>query len=192
MHAMKHPGPAMPLSGERVSLAPVEADDRERLAPFFADPAAVFYYLPDTVWPRNHAQFEAMMNVWNDGQTNFAFACRVDGTTIGLATLSDVDYTSGHGEVGIMLLEPFRGEGYASEAMALLSDYAFGELRLHRLMARVADVNAPSLALFERLGFVREGRLREGMRRRHGYVDFILFGLLSDEWAGRSQRPCDA
>ncbi|NLA82110.1 MAG: GNAT family N-acetyltransferase [Clostridiaceae bacterium] len=173
----------LPLVGHRLSLHPLEATDLESMAPFFAQTESLYYYLPDTLLPRNVRQVQTMMDDWNDGRENFVFSCRLQNKTIGLLTLSALDPISGNAELGIMIAqEEARGKGYAAEALGLIMDYAFGELRLHRLYVRVAPDNLPSLKLFQGLGFVQEGRIRETVRRGHGYMDLLLFGLLEDEF----------
>jgi len=123
------------------------------------------------------------MDEWNDGVRNFVFACRYKNEAIGLVTLSDLDYAMGNAEMGIMLISrAWRGRGLASEAVKLALTYAFDELGLHRVYARLAEENLPSLNLFKRLGFTEEGRLREAMRRGGSYLDLIVVGLLENEF----------
>lgn len=177
------PSFSRPLKGKRLTLAPLEREDLEAVASFFADTAALYYYLPDLLLPRSRAQLHAMMDEWNDGRRNFVFAFRHAGRTIGLVTLSDLDPAMGNAEAGVMIAgEEWRGKGFATEALELLLAYAFDELGLHRLYARVAVENTPSLKLFRRLGFLEEGRLREAMRRGGRFIDLVLFGLLEDEY----------
>ena len=173
----------LPLQGSRLALVPVEARDIDQVAAFFGDVSELYYYLPDVLLPRNRHQLDAMMKDWNDGVNNFAFACRLGDQTIGLVTLADLDPFSGNAELGIMLAAAsFRKKGYAREAIGLILDYAFGELRLHRLYVRVAPKNHTSIRLFEAFGFQKEGRIRDAMRRGNGYVDLLLYGLLEDEY----------
>lgn len=173
----------LPLTGDRLSLHPLEPADLDKMAPFFADVKSIYYYLPDTLLPRNLQQLKVMMEDWNDGKENFAFSCRFEGEAVGLVTLSALDPISGHAEIGIMIAEEKnRGKGLAKEALTLLMDYAFGDLRLHRLYVRVAPENQPSLDLFQALGFVLEGRMRETMRRGDAYLDLFFFGLLEEEY----------
>jgi RimJ/RimL family protein N-acetyltransferase len=172
-----------PLRGDRVSLAPLRKDDMIVIAPFFADTDALFHYLPDKLMPRNDEQLRVLMEDWNDGERNLVFACRYKDRTIGIVSLSDIDFVSGSGELGVMISDvAVRGKGLATEAVMLMLDYAFGELRLHRVTVRVAPENEPSLKLFRKVGFIREGRMREVMRRRDGYGDLLFFGLLEDEY----------
>ncbi len=173
----------IPLCGKRVLLAPLKAEDMVAIAPFFADTKALYHYLPDKLMPRNSEQLRILMEDWNDGERNLVFACHYEGRTIGIVSLSDIDFVSGNGELGVMISDvEIRGMGLATEAVMLMLDYAFGELRLHRVTVRVAPDNEPSLHLFQKIGFVREGRMREVMRRRDGYRDLLLFGLLEDEY----------
>lgn len=172
-----------PLHGDRVSLVPLSKEDMMVIAPFFSDTEALFHYLPDKLMPRNDEQLRVLMEDWNDGERNLVFACRYEGRTIGIVSLSDIDFVSGNGELGVMISDvSVRGKGLATEAVMLMLDYAFGELRLHRVTVRVAPENEPSLKLFHKVGFIREGRMREVMRRRDGYGDLLFFGLLEDEY----------
>lgn len=59
--------------------------------------------------------------------------------------------------IGIMVEEAFRGNGYASEALELLSHYAFTTLMLNQLFCNVGCENEKSLALFEKHGFEKVG-----------------------------------
>jgi RimJ/RimL family protein N-acetyltransferase len=69
-----------------------------------------------------------------------------------------------------------------SEALRLLVDFAFGSLGLHRLEADVDPRNGPSLRLLERLGFRREGLLRERYHAQGEIQDSVILGLLAPEW----------
>lgn len=183
----------LPLQGPRLTLVPVEARDIDRMAAFFGDVAELYYYLPDVLLPRNRHQLDAMMKDWNDGVNNFAFACRLDDQTIGLVTLADLDPFSGNAELGIMLASAsFRKKGYAREAIGLILNYAFGELRLHRIFVRVAPENHASIRLFESFGFQKEGQIRDAMRRGDGYVDLLLYGLLEDEYRQTKQSETES
>jgi len=67
--------------------------------------------------------------------------------------------------------------------MTLLLDYAFGELNLHRVQLTVFEYNERAIALYEKLGFRREGVYREFMQREGRRYGMYLYGLLHSEWA---------
>jgi len=175
------PVKGLPLHGLRVDLTALEANDLTVLQPFFQEMAALTYFIPTTARPLNAPQLSDLLADWNDGLENFVFAIRTNGRLIGMINLDGLDWPNGHAEIGIALTEPAeRGHGYAAEAVSLLTSYAFEELGLHRIWARVIEDNHPSLLLFERLGFQREGCLRQHVRRRGKFRDMIVFGLLND------------
>jgi ribosomal-protein-serine acetyltransferase len=65
-----------------------------------------------------------------------------------------------------------------------LIDHAFRELGVHRVVIHAASANLRGQRIPERLGFTREGILREAGKGRHGYHDLVVYGLLDREWAG--------
>jgi ribosomal-protein-serine acetyltransferase len=79
------------------------------------------------------------------------------------------------------------GQGFATEAAASVVDFAFREIGLHRLELRAAVGNRASQRVGEKLGFQREGMLREGSRGAESTHDCYLYGLLVSD--PRSERP---
>jgi ribosomal-protein-alanine N-acetyltransferase len=107
---------------------------------------------------------------------------------LGTCTLAEVDQTHRRAELGVALLPEAMGRGLATAAARAAIDYAFEELGLHRVTADADPRNAPALALLERLGFRREGLLREHYRQGEEWQDGVLFGLLrGDECAARDE-----
>jgi RimJ/RimL family protein N-acetyltransferase len=60
-------------------------------------------------------------------------------------------------EVGYTVFPPFRRQGYATEAVTALMDWAQGEKGIRRFIASVSPDNEPSLAMVRKLGFVQTG-----------------------------------
>jgi RimJ/RimL family protein N-acetyltransferase len=74
------------------------------------------------------------------------------------------------------------GQGYGSEAIRLLLDYAFGNLNMHRVSLGVVGFNEHALRFYEKVGFRREGVQRDGYYCDHRYSDFVMMGILEDEF----------
>ena len=85
-----------------------------------------------------------------------------------------------------MLARPYWGQGYMHEAMRAMVDFAFHEMQLHRLEADVDPRNTASVKTLERLGFQKEGVLRERWIVGDEVSDSALYGLLASEWASPS------
>jgi RimJ/RimL family protein N-acetyltransferase len=169
----------LPLTGTRIRLTALEAADMADLLPFFQDMASLAYYIPTTARPLNREQLDQLLADWNDGRESFVFAVRQDQKVVGLVNIDGLDWANSHAEIGIALTSPSaRGQGYAFEALSLLIDFAFKELGLHRLWARIIDGNEPSLKLFARLGFKQEGRMTGHIRRRGEFRDMLILGLV--------------
>ena len=71
------------------------------------------------------------------------------------------------------------------EALTAFLDCAFTELDLHRVEADVDPRNVPSSTLLERLGFLKEGHLRERWIVEGEVSDTSLYGLLRSDWLAR-------
>lgn len=172
----------LPLQSERIRLTALQSEDTDLLRPFFEDMASLYFYLPTTARPLNKMQLDRLLLDWNDGLESFVFAVRQQNNLIGLVNLDGLDWPNSHAEIGIALTsDSARGQGYAAEALQLLLDYAYAELGLHRVWARIIEDNSPSIRLFEKLGFVREGCLKEHVLRHGQYRDMLIYGRLREQ-----------
>ena len=72
-----------------------------------------------------------------------------------------------------------------NEALHSLLDYGFGQLNLNRVEADIDPRNEASAKTLERLGFVKEGYLRERWIVGNEVSDTVLYGLLQREWRNR-------
>jgi ribosomal-protein-alanine N-acetyltransferase len=110
---------------------------------------------------------------------------RADGALVGSCGLFAWNREWAKCSTGYELARTARGQGLMREALRAAFDWGFAQMGLHRIEAQIHPDNAPSLALAEGLGFVREGRLREvGFwgGQRH---DLWQLGLLRGDWPPR-------
>jgi RimJ/RimL family protein N-acetyltransferase len=75
------------------------------------------------------------------------------------------------------------GRGFGSAAIARVLDVAFHELELHKMWLMVFEHNERSLRTYGRLGFQREGVLREEYFHEEGWHNMVRMSLLDREWA---------
>ena len=76
------------------------------------------------------------------------------------------------------------GRGLVTRGVRALVDHAFGVWKLHRIEIQAAPENTRSQAVPLRLGFTREGVLRECERSGDRWLDGVIFALLASEWRG--------
>jgi len=101
---------------------------------------------------------------------------------IGTVGFAYFDHEAKVTEIGYWIDAEEEGKGIMSGAVERLLDLAFGKLGMNRVQIRCADANLRSAAIPRRLGFVEEGRQRQHVIRDGKVYDFLIFGLLRDEW----------
>jgi ribosomal-protein-alanine N-acetyltransferase len=108
-----------------------------------------------------------------------------DDALIGTCILFHMNAQCRRAEVGYELRHDAWGRGYMHEALQALLHFAFTELALNRVEADIDPRNAASARALERLGFVREGHLRERWIVGGEKCDSLIYGLLAHEWRER-------
>lgn len=102
---------------------------------------------------------------------------------IGITSLINIDVKNRNAECIIDIGEKdYWGQGYGSEALTLLLNYAFLELNLHRVYLRVFSFNEKAISLYHKLGFMHEGRSRQTLFRNGQWYDILHMGILQDEY----------
>ncbi|GAB6859603.1 GNAT family N-acetyltransferase [Microbacterium xylanilyticum] len=127
-------------------------------------------------WEARVAEYDA------DPDGNLSFVVDVDGEAVGTVSLFDIDGFTATAEVGIALAAPARGRGIGSEAIRQIVEFGFVRANLRRLHLEVIASNAGAIRVYEKAGFVVEGRQREHAWVRGHYEDIVRMGLLRDEW----------
>lgn len=90
-------------------------------------------------------------------------------------------------EMGYDLAKEHWGKGIMSEAMTAVIDFGFERMGLNRIEVYVMPRNKRSIRMIRRLGFKREGVLRERYFDEFGnFTDDILFSMLRRDWEGKS------
>lgn len=133
------------------------------------------------------AWFERMAAIQSTGAAlQFVVVGAAEQRAIGTCLVFRHEEAHGRAEIGYVLGREYWGRGLMHEALQTLIDWAFGTQRLRRLEAEVDVRNAASAGVLRRLGFTREGVLRQRWVNRGAPSDFQMFGLLASEWPRRA------
>ena len=175
------------LTSKRVELREILPSDVPALYAVFSDPKVMRYWSTPAYQDESEALrlYESIQEGFRSRQL-FQWGIAQGQNLIGTCTLFHLDLVHGRGEIGYALAQRFWGKGLARDAVTAVIDFAFAHLDLHRIEADVDPRNARSLALLERLGFRREGCLRERYRVNGELQDAVLLGLLRSEWNAES------
>ena len=106
-----------------------------------------------------------------------------DNCHIGNISLQQIEWINRRAEFAILMGEKkYYGKGLATEAGRLIINYGFDRLNLNSIWLGVHAQNASAIAVYKKLGFVEEGRLKERFIRNEKRSDQILMGLLRKKW----------
>ncbi|MGY0694644.1 GNAT family N-acetyltransferase [Virgibacillus sp. FSP13] len=104
------------------------------------------------------------------------------GELAGTASFNRLDWTNRIGSIGYWLGQDYQGNGIMTRVARALTDYGFQELKLNKVVIRAAYENQKSRSIPERLGFQKEGQLRQAEWLYDHYVDHVVYGMLAREW----------
>lgn len=173
------------LDGTRVRLRGIDAQDFDAFYALHSDPQAMRYWSFPAWTAHEHAQayFETACSSRDACRMLcWAIADIADDRLIGAATLCDIDREQGRAAIGYVLSRDRWGHGLAREAVLRVLAHAFDTLALRRVEADIDPRNEASCRLVERLGFRREGMLRERWHVAGELCDTALYGLLAREF----------
>ncbi|MDG4823678.1 GNAT family protein [Asanoa sp. WMMD1127] len=119
-----------------------------------------------------------------DDAAIFSVVRLADDELAGDALLWSIDTHNRSAHVGISLRPSMRGGGLAVDTVRVLCHYGFRVRGLHRLQLETLADNQAMIAVAERVGFRREGTLRQNSWVAGEFLDEAVFGLVTDEWAG--------
>ncbi|HYJ89145.1 MAG TPA: GNAT family N-acetyltransferase [Pyrinomonadaceae bacterium] len=173
------------IDTNRLRLRCVTENDVDALYRIFSHPEVMRYWGAPALKDRDAAV--QLVNEIQDGfrrqsAMKWGIARRTDDQIIGTTTLFNLNFDNCRCELGYGLDRAEWGKGYMQEALHALLDYAFNRLDLHRIEADVDPRNMNSIRTVEKLGFRREGYLRERWQVNGEIQDALFFGLLRPEW----------
>lgn len=174
------------IRGSHVRLRALERDDLDALFAWWNDPD-----LWTLIGSRKRISGFEELEAWFEGelektspQNGRTFA--LDGphdTLLGTVWYGSYEAGDRAATVGLYLgSHESRGGGLGTDALHTLLTYLFDELGLHKARLYVHVDNAPALAVYRKLGFVEEGRLREHRFYGGRFHDFVVMGLLAREF----------
>lgn len=181
------------LTGELVTLRPIEPDDYPALAVFANDVELELLGGGDPPTPTPQPSVVAAYEQRREhaDSVNFAItANEATGRLIGQCGLWRHDQLGRTVELGITIgVREYWGRGYGREAVGLLVDYAFRLRNMRRVHLSVLASNDRAIRSYSGAGFVEEGRLREHVWSAGSYVDLVLMGRLRH--SQEDPRPLD-
>ena len=175
----------MELVGSVTTLRPWRLSDASSLVKYANNPNVACQLRDRFPHPYTAADARQFIQSVAAARPTMSFAIAVGEEAIGgigFAPGADVERYSA--EVGYWLAEPFWGRGIASEAVRLLSAYAFETCNMLRLFALPFADNVRSIRVLEKAGYTCEATLRASSVKHGAIRDQALFALVNEAWRG--------
>ena len=173
------------LKTDRLILRPLQESDSGALMEIYSDPKVMRYW-STTPWEsieQAHEMIAREVKGMAAGeQLTLGLERTHDGALIGTCTLFAISAQCRRAEVGYAMAQHAWGKAFMDEALRALLNYGFTELKLNRIEADIDPRNEASKKTLERLGFSREGYLRERWIVGDEISDTALYGLLHRDW----------
>jgi len=169
------------LEGKNICFKPLSTDDAREIHSYASDEEVSRFI----GWPlmktlnETHNYVEELLKREAAGTHLYAsVVLKSTQEIIGTAIIFNFDHEAKHAELGYVFHSSHWGKGYGAEAVALMSDFAFDSLNLHKLHARVVDANIGSVRVLEKNGFELEGCIKDYFFIDSSYYDEMLFGKI--------------
>jgi RimJ/RimL family protein N-acetyltransferase len=172
------------LYGKRVRLRAVEPEDAPNAYRWINDREVTQFLMaryPFSLnFERDWAGNIAKENNYQDARYVIE---TLDGTAIGVCGLHHGRPEDRIADLGIMIGEKdYWSQGYGTDAMLTLLRFGFYQMNLHKITLGVFSINPRARAVYEKCGFVEEGRGREEYFQDGRYIDVIRMGVLHREF----------
>jgi RimJ/RimL family protein N-acetyltransferase len=173
------------LAGTRVVLRELRASDAASLCALLTAEEVARFISPPPTTVQGFEGFIAWTLRQRIAGTYACFAVTIRGfdTAIGIFQVRELERGFGTAEWGFAIGAAFWGTGVFVDSAALVLDFVFNTIGVHRLEARAAVQNVRGNRALEKLGAVREGVLRQSLQRRNQYLDQALYAILDNDWS---------
>lgn len=163
----------------KISIRPFKNSDKKLLAKY-ANNKKIGKNLRDIMpYPYTLEDATNFIEVVSTEETVHTFAIILDKKFVGVCGLNlQTDIYRKGCEVGYWVAEPFWGQGIASHALNLVTEYAFKELNKVRVFTGVFEYNTASIQVLEKCGYQKEGLFKKALIKDGKFYDEVRYARL--------------
>lgn len=175
------------LVGEKIYLRPLEAADLDGPYLDWLNEHEITRYLETGMFPTTRESLQDYVQAVARGNNNvmLAIADRASDAHVGNVKLGPIHWLHRRADMGILIGDrTVWGRGYGREAVALVVDYGFHRLNLHKIALGVYADNVAAVKMYQKIGFCIEGTLRQHLFMDGAYHDKYVMGILREQYAG--------
>lgn len=175
---------ALKMRGKKVGLAVMEKADLPKFKRWLNDPKlSLFMREFDAMLADENVLEWYEQSIHDENQIDFSIVNMDDGELVGACTLGGIDRRNSTAELRLFIgRQKFWNQGYGSEAMVLLLDYAFNVLNLHSVYLKVNSINKSAIHVYKKLGFQMAGKRRQARAYLRKYYDLYFMDMIAEEF----------
>jgi RimJ/RimL family protein N-acetyltransferase len=170
---------------ERVYLRALEIEDYKLISKWRNDPKVTRYLCGNVFFVSSEREKKSIENkILDDSRNLYLGVCLIeDDNLIGYVQINNIDLRNQKAEWGGTLIgeTEFLGKGYGEEASRLLLNFLFDQYPINKCYGYCLSEHPVTAALFEKLGFKKDGVLRQEVFKNGKFKDILLYSILRDE-----------
>ena len=175
--------PRVNLIGETVTLRQLTVSDfSEQYLGWMNDPEINLYL--ETRWTeQTRSTIEIFLKLMARSNNSALYGIILDGTHVGNIKIGPVNWDHFYADVSYFIGDRNAwGQGLATEAVELVTRFGFEQLGLNKCKAGVYSGNTGSCRVLEKVGYRKEGCLRNELKGQDGWEDHLLYGYSRKDW----------
>ncbi len=163
------------IKDDKIALRGAEPEDALQIYTWENDRS--LWRVSNTAVPYTQFQIEQFLlnnnDLFSNGQLRLMIMAEANSRPIGSIDIFNYDAINERAEIGILIEEQYRHQGFASRALRLLVDYLFSDLMLKQIACSIDELNTDSMELFQKAGFEVCGRRKQWIKTPEGFIDLI-------------------
>ena len=174
--------PFKELESERLLLRQITSDDVNEVFALRSNPETMKYIPRPLAVTINEAMVHVKMiqdKIETNEGINWAITLKGNPKMIGIIGHYRIRWEHFRSEIGYMLLPEYQGKGIITEAIQLMIDYGFNEMKMHSLEGIIDPQNTASARVLEKNGFVKEAHLKENEFFDGKFIDSVIYSLIN-------------
>jgi len=173
------------LTTDRLELKKIEKKDYEQIFKLFSNKKLLKY--TDNYPHKTIEDTHKLIQKWNkelieQKSIRWSIWNKKDNIIIGIISIYDINTKHKFASIGSFLDDDYQRRGLMPEARMATVDYAFNILKINRLEAQVFVGNKPSIKMLEKLGFKKEGKLRQNFMIDNKLEDSFVYSILKNDF----------
>ena len=171
------------LESDRLLLRRIDKNDVQEIFAMRSD-AETMKYIPRPLVKNNEEALEHLTmidsGIENNEAINWAITIKGSSKLLGIIGYYRTKHEHYRSEIGYMLLPEIHGKGIASEAVGIVVEFGFHEMKLHSIEAVIDPRNGASEKVLQKNGFIKEAHLKENEFFEGKFIDSVIYSKLNE------------